>query len=133
METFAEKLTEISLNLEKETYVAFHQNLTEEELTELEKIIDAYCYDYIVSADVKSFYHHTLIEKKDINEIRVTGVLEKLVCRRKTYEDYNNQYRIIVNESTYVYFSLENIKEFGTYGKNKTFKGGQSLVIGLKF
>jgi hypothetical protein len=82
---------------------------------------------------VKSFYHHTLIENKDINEIRVTGVLEKLVCRRKTHEDYNNQYRIIVNESTYVYFSLQNIKEFGTYGKNKTFKGGQSLVIGLKF
>lgn len=133
METFVEKLN--SVNLEKELYMAFHQTLTDEEKKAFEKVVDCFCYNYIVSASIKMLYTHDIHDISRINnEIRVTGKLEKSAMKENsTPEGFDNQYRILVDDSNYVYFSIENIIEFGTLGIGSTFSGGQHLVLGLRF
>ena len=130
METFVEKLN--SVDLEKELYMAFLEPLSDVELNALEKLVDGFCYDYVVSASIKKPYTHEVTDVAKIwNEIRITGTLEKLWSPMKTPEGYDNQYRILVDNSNYVYFSVENIREFGTMGINSKFNGGQHLVLSL--
>lgn len=130
METLVEKLN--SVDLEKELYMAFLEPLSDVELNALEKLVDMFTYDCDVAVSIKKPYTHEVVDiTKTWNEIRITGTLEKLWSPSKTPEGYNNQYRIIVNNSNYVYFSLENIREFGTMGINSKFNGGQHLVLSL--
>lgn len=129
-ETFVEKLN--SVNLENVLYMVILEPLSDVELNALEKLVDGFCYDYVVSASIKNPYTHEVTDVAKIwNEIRITGTLEKLWSPSKTPEGYDNQYRILVNNSNYVYFSLENIREFATMGINSKFNGGQHLVLSL--
>jgi len=132
METFVDKLT--SVNLDKELYMAFHHKLSKDEYNALESLIDKFTDDYVVSVNCRMFYSHQFVDAHlPINEIRVTGKLEKLWMPQTTPEGFDNQYRIIVDVSNYVYFSVENVSEFGTMGIGCTFGGGQHLVLSLKF
>jgi hypothetical protein len=132
METFIDKLT--SVNLDKELYMQFGKKLSKDEYDALESLIDKFCYDYVVSVSCKMFYSHQFVDTNlPSNEIRVTGTLEKLFMAQKTPEGFDNQYRIIVDASNYVYFSIENVSEFGTMGMGCTFGGGQHLVLSLIF
>jgi hypothetical protein len=133
METFVEKLN--SVNLEKELYMAFHEPLSDVELNALEKLVDMFTYDCDVAVSIKKPYTHEVTDVTKIwNEIRITGTLEKSAMKENsTPEGFDNQYRILVDDSNYVYFSIENIIEFGTMGINNKFNGGQHLVLGLRF
>ena len=132
-QTFVDYLK--SITLEKQLYMAIGDNLSDAELNALENLVDRFCHNYVVSVSSKMIPTHLAEEgKKLCNEIRVTGTLEKLrMPTITTPEGFNNQYRIVVSDSNYVYFSLENISEFGTMGLNSQFKGGQHLVLGIKF
>ena len=133
METFIDKLK--SVDLEKELYMAFLEPLSDVELNALEELVDMFTYDDCnVSVTIKKPYTHEVTDVTKIwNEIRITGMLEKLWSPMKTPEGFDNQYRILVDNSNYVYFSVENIREFGTMGINNKFDGGQHLVLSLKF
>ena len=132
METFIDKLT--SVNLDKELYMQFGKKLSKDEYDALESLIDKFCYDYVVAVSCKMFYSHQFLDTNlPCNEIRVTGLLEKLSMAQKTPEGFDNQYRNKVDESNYVYFSVENVSELGTMGMGCTFGDGQHLVLSLKF
>lgn len=132
MGNFAEAIRTSDLN--KELYLSFHEKLNEDELNALEKLLDEFIGDYIVSVSIKKFYTYELTkEMRFFNEMRVTGKLEKKDLRGKLNPDgYGNQYRILTNDGNYAYFSLENIIEFGTTGMGNTFKDGQSLILCIR-
>ena len=77
-----------------------------------------------VSVDVRT---KTFMQNQDSfeNSLRITGTLEM--------NEYKNQYRVLLDDNTYCYFQLLNIREFGYRGKGKTFSDGVFAVIGLKY
>ena len=56
--------------------------------------------------------------------LSVNGCLEKNADR--------NQYRILVSEGTYAYFSSNDVQSCSKYGGDKKFKDGAEAVIKLK-
>ena len=57
-------------------------------------------------------------------QISVSGILEK--------KEGTSSYRVLKDNSTYSYFTREDIIELGSYGEGKTFRGGSVAVIKIK-